>query len=134
MFGCEYQKWNEITLAKPVRPSRPAAYSGFIIDDLEVEQGMGAFVAGELDITLSGDNTIKAFGVLGQVEETGQGFAKEYDPNVVDSTIVIEDESVCTKKSLMLSLYPTLANTDASSETGSFTMTISNAAFKEFTL
>jgi len=34
----------------------------------------------------------------------------------------------------MISLYPTLKNTEASSETGDFTMTISNAGFKEFTL
>jgi len=96
---------------------------------------MGAFVSGELDISLSGDNNIKAFGVLGQVSETGQGFAKHYDPTVVDPTYEIVDESTeCKMKCLMLSLYPTLHNMDASDVTGSFTMTISNAGFKEFTL
>lgn len=92
MFGCDYQVWNEITLDKPVRPARPAAYSGYLINDLEVERGMGAFIAGELDITLDSEANIKAFGVLGQVETTGQGFAKMYDPSVIDSTIEVDQD------------------------------------------
>lgn len=135
MFGCDYQTWSEITLEKPVRPVRPASFSGYLIDDLEVDRGMGAFVSGELDITLDTDYNIKAFGVLGQVKETGQGFAKMYDPNVIDTSYtIVDEETECKMKCLMLSLYPTLANNDAPSVTGDFSMTISNAGFKDFVL
>jgi len=130
LFGCEDQKWDEVVAKKPTKPTVPAAYTGYVIGSLKVEDGLGAMITGSLDMSSKAisSNKIKAFGIHGQVAATGKGFTKAYDTTSTATPPV----KTCKSKTLMLTLYPTLKNT--ATTTGGFGAKVSRGAAATLTL
>lgn len=102
---------------------RPSTYNGLMIADVERDTGLGSFISGTFDLSDTGK--IKAFGILGTVGTPNMGFAKTLDVDVT--------KDLCTPKSVMLNLYPTLGYVD-NSPANSIVIDIEQGEFREFTL
>lgn len=123
IFGCEEFKLDLVTAKVPVAPVRPKDYSGYKLSDFSAGWGLGTLMAGSLDMTA---NKIKAFGILGQTDAVNMGYALTQD-------VIIGEVSTCSKKTVMLNLYPDLGFVEEN-PTNSFSFDVQTGDYKTMDL